>query len=225
MVKLFLGDNMEKMNEFFERRVNGYDEHMLNEVIGCKEAYSEMAGLIPQNTKTLLDLGCGTGLELEKIFERFPDMSVTGIDLTMKMLERLAAKFYDKDIVLICGDYFKTNFEENKFDAAVSFQTMHHFSKENKLELYKRIFSSLENSGVYIECDYMAETQDEEDRLFAENKKIREEMNIPENEFYHFDTPCTIENQIILFENAGFENVRKVFRMGNTTIIIGQKGK
>ena len=216
---------MEKMNVFFERRVNGYDEHMLNEVIGCKEAYAEMAELIPQNTKALLDLGCGTGLELEKIFERFPDMSVTGIDLTMKMLEKLEAKFPDKDIVLICGDYFKTNFEKNKFDAAVSFQTMHHFSKENKLELYKRIFSSLENGGVYIECDYMAETQDEEDRLFAENKKIREEMNILENEFYHFDTPCTIENQILLFENAGFENVRKAFKMGNTTIIIGQKGK
>ncbi len=216
---------MEKMNEFFERRVNGYDEHMLNEVIGCKEAYSEMAELIPQNTKTLLDLGCGTGLELEEIFKKFPHMSVTGIDLTMKMLERLAVKFSDKDIVLICGDYFRTSFEENKFDAAVSFQTMHHFPKENKLELYKRIYSSLENSGVYIECDYMVETQDEEDRCFAENKKFRAEMNIPENEFYHFDTPCTIENQILLFENAGFENVRKVFRMGNTTIIIGQKGK
>ena len=48
-------------------------------------------------------------------------------------------------------------------------------------------------------------------------------MNIPENEIYHFDTPCTIENQILLFENAGFKNVRKIFRMGNTSIIIGQK--
>ena len=37
----------------------------------------------------VLDLGCGTGLELDEIFRYFPDLAVTGIDLTREMLQQL----------------------------------------------------------------------------------------------------------------------------------------
>lgn len=214
---------IEKMDDFFAARADGYDEHMLNEVEGCKEAYEEMAKLVPNGTKNLLDLGCGTGLELEGIFERLPDISVTGIDLTKEMLDRLSEKYPDKNITLINGDYFKTDLGKSCFDTAVSFETMHHFSHEMKTGLYKKIYDSLKNNGVYIECDYMVETQEEEDHWYAENSRIRGEMSIPEGEFYHYDTPCTIENQIKMFTAAGFAKSEKVFRLGGTTIIIAYK--
>ncbi len=214
---------MEKMNEFFTARVDGYDEHMLNEVDGCREAYGEMSRIVPENTKNLLDLGCGTGLELEAIFKRFPDISVTGIDLTKAMLDKLEEKYRGKNITLIQGDYFRTDLGQNRFDTAISFQTMHHFSHEMKIGLYRKICDSLKSGGVYIECDYMVETQAEEEYWYAENVRIRREQNIPENEFYHYDTPCTIENQIKMFKAAGFLNAEKVYRMENTTIIIAKK--
>ena len=214
---------MEKMDEFFTARVDGYDEHMLNEVDGCREAYGEMSKLVPENTKNLLDLGCGTGLELEAIFKRFPDISVTGIDLTKAMLDKLEEKYRGKNITLIQGDYFRTDLGQNSFDTAISFQTIHHFSHEMKIGLYQKICDSLKSGGVYIECDYMVETQAEEEYWYAENVRIRREQNIPENEFYHYDTPCTIENQIKMFKAAGFFNAEKVYRMENTTIIIAKK--
>lgn len=214
---------MEKMDEFFTARVDGYDEHMLNEVDGCREAYGEMSRLVPENTKNLLDLGCGTGLELEAIFKRFPCISVTGIDLTKSMLDKLEEKYRGKNITLIQGDYFRTDLGQNRFDTAISFQTMHHFSHEMKIGLYQKICDSLKSGGVYIECDYMVETQAEEEYWYAENARIRREQNIPENEFYHYDTPCTIENQIKMFKAAGFLNAEKVYRMENTTIIIAKK--
>lgn len=214
---------MEKMDEFFAARVNGYDEHMLNEVEGCREAYGKMAELVPENTENLLDLGCGTGLELEEIFKRFPDVSVTGIDLAKAMLEKLSEKYGEKNITLINGDYFSTDLGLERFDTAVSFQTMHHFSHEMKIGLYKKIRNSLKSGGVYIECDYMVETQEEEDHWYAENSRIRKEMNISEKEFYHYDTPCTIENQIKMFLTAGFASAEKVYQVENTTIIIAKK--
>ncbi len=214
---------MEKMDEFFTARVDGYDEHMLNEVDGCREAYGEMSKLVPENTKNLLDLGCGTGLELEAIFKRFPDISVTGIDLTKAMLDKLEEKYRGKNITLIQGDYFRTDLGQNRFDTAISFQTMHHFSHEMKIGLYRKICDSLKSGGVYIECDYMVETQAEEEYWYAENVRIRREQNILENGFYHYDTPCTIENQIKMFKAAGFLNAEKVYRMENTTIIIAKK--
>ena len=38
-----------------------------------------------------------------------------------------------------------------------------------------------------------------------------------------YDTPCTIENQLALFQAAGFVRAEQVFRMENTTIVIAYK--
>lgn len=214
---------LEKMADFFAARVDMYDEHMLNDVEGCKEGYIKMAEFVPDNCSRLLDLGCGTGLELEEIFRKQPSVSVTGIDLCDEMLLRLKEKYADKTIKLICGDYFTADFGMC-YDCAVSFQTMHHFSKEKKTELYRKIYDALIDVGVYIECDYMVETEDEENHWFSENERIRKEQGIGENEFFHYDTPCTIENQKKLLKGAGFSNIEQVMRIENTTMLVARKG-
>lgn len=215
---------IESMSDFFAARVEGYDEHMIHNVLGCREGYVKMASLIPQDTQTLLDLGCGTGLELDEIFKRFPNIEVTGIDLTREMLEKLRQKHPAKNIQLICGDYFKTDLGTGKFDCAVSFETMHHFTPENKTELYRRIYSAIKPGGCYIECDYMVETQAEQEFLSAEAKRLRSEAGvINDTAFYHIDTPCTIHNQEKMMIEAGFGDVKQIFRIGNTSILIAQK--
>lgn len=214
---------MEKMTDFFTARAEGYDEHMLQNVEGCKEAYKEVAKLIPAACKSLLDLGCGTGLELDEIFKELPRIAVTGIDLTQAMLDKLKQKYRDKSIELICGSYFDVDLGTSKYDCAVSFQTMHHFSHEAKTALYRKVLQSLKENGIYIESDYMVEEQEEEDFYYAENKRIRKELNLPEREFYHYDTPCTISNQLSMLTMAGFSKAEKVFRSENTTIVIAHK--
>lgn len=54
---------------FFTARAEGYDQHMLEEVEGCSEGYSRMAQALPELLQDILDVGCGTGLELELIFQ------------------------------------------------------------------------------------------------------------------------------------------------------------
>ena len=214
---------LESMSEFFTARVVGYDEHMLEDVEGCREGYAEMARRIPAGTRTLLDLGCGTGLELDTIFPRFPDLHVTGIDLTAAMLDRLAEKHRDKALTLICGDYFEVDFGRACFDCAVSFETMHHFSHEKKTVLYRRICEALNDGGCYLECDYMVKTQAEEDFYFAENERLRREAGAREDEYFHYDTPCTVENQIRMLREAGFTEVEKILRLGGTVMLAAKK--
>ena len=36
---------------------------------------------------------------------------------------------------------------------------------------------------------------------------MKREQNLPEGEFYHFDTPLTVENETDALLNAGFEKV------------------
>jgi len=212
---------LERMSDFFTARLDGYEEHMLTEA--GKKGYKKLAELVPSNTAKILDLGCGTGLELDEIFKRLPFVSVVGIDLTQTMLDKLKQKYLDKNIKLICGNYFNVDLGENTFDTAISFQTMHHFSHVEKVGLYTKIRKALKSNGSYIECDYMVTEQSVEDELYAENARLRREMNIPQGEFYHFDTPCTVDNQIAMFKQAGFSSADSVFRMENTTIIVAQK--
>ena len=154
---------LEKMSDFFEKRLDGYDEHMLNEIDGAKDFYPYTAEQLPKGKNCrILDLGCGTGLELEFYFKINQSAKITGIDLSEGMLNALKSKFQDKNIKLIKGSYFEIPFGEDLFDGAVSVESLHHFTKEEKISLYKKLYKSLKNNGYFILTDYFALSYDEE---------------------------------------------------------------
>ncbi len=213
---------LEKMDDFFTARLSGYDHPMLVNVEGCAEGYVTAAQLLPAGMKTLLDLGCGTGLELDEIFRLHPCAAVTGIDMTPAMLAVLRQKHADKALTLIEGDYFTVSFGEECFDAAVSVESLHHFTPAAKLGLYKRLYAALRPGGVYVECDYMVETQAEEDFYCAELDRLKAAQGLAPETFYHYDTPLTVENQQHLLREAGFA-VRFISRKGGTTVLLAEK--
>ena len=88
-------DRLEDMAGFFRVRLDGYEEHMSL----WKDAYTEMERRLPQSVETLLDLGCGTGLELDAILSKRPNLRVTGVDLCPDMLDRLHQKHPQVEII------------------------------------------------------------------------------------------------------------------------------
>lgn len=213
---------LEPMRDFFAARVEGYDEHMLNHVEGCREGYRRMAKLLPEGISSLLDLGCGTGLEMEEIFARFPQVGVTGYDLTEAMLERLREKYSGRNVTTCCADYFTADFGVECFDAAVSFESLHHFSAERKLTLYRKIFNSLKAGGRFVNCDYMVLDQAEEEGLMARYNTMKHQQGLGE-EWYHFDMPLTVDHEMELLRAAGFAKVTLVWRQRNTTLVAAEK--
>ena len=215
---------LEKMDDFFAKRVNDYDEHMLNNIEGSEEFYDYTASLLPKDFKSkILDLGCGTGLELEKYFSLNPDAYVTAIDLSVAMLNKLKEKFSDKNIEIILGSYFDVPFGEFKYDRAVSVESLHHFTKEEKLTLYKKLFLALKPNGYFILTDYFAITEDLEKELFDNLRKIKKEQNIKDGEFYHYDTPLTVDHEMEILKKAGFKKVEMLKKWGNTCTIKAEK--
>ena len=202
---------LEKMDDFFAARVDGYNEHMKANIVGASSFYKYTASLLPaEKDANVLDLGCGTGLELEEYFSVNPRAKVTGIDLTEAMLESLRTKFLDKDITTICGSYFDVPFGEEKFDAAVSVESLHHFSKEQKIPLYSKLREALKPGGYFILTDYFADLDEQEDFFRRELIRIRKEQNLPEDVFYHYDTPLTVEHEKEALLLAGFTLVEEV---------------
>ena len=213
---------LEEMSDFFNTRFDGYETHMLRE--GNKQ-YVAVARLIPDTPGLkMLDLGCGTGLELDEIFKVNPTVCVTGIDLTESMLEKLRQKHAARknQLNLILADYFKYDFGVNVYDVVLSMQTLHHFVAEDKIRLYKKIKNALKPDGFYIESDYMAPDQAFEDLHFAENKRLRAEQGIKEG-YYHYDIPYTVEHQIEMLQKAGFGNVKIIDREEKGALLVARK--
>jgi len=220
---------LEEMSAFFNHRAEIYDEVHPEHLGGGMESKRIIASFLPEHTKTIMDFGIGTGLELESIFRRFPDIEVTGLDIADQMLGRLREKYPDKGIKLYCESYLTYDFGECRYDAALSLMTLHHYAHNTKKDLYRRIHRCLKPSGVYVECDYMlhgddyANAQEIEDANFAAYKRLKEELGITDNKEYHFDTPCTVENQKGMLSDAGFSDVKEMWHIGNTVILVAYR--
>ena len=208
---------LEKMGAFFDSRLDGYEEHQLTCIEGATSFYPFTASCLPLEPCTsILDLGCGTGLELEFYFKINPTAKVTGIDLAPGMLAALREKFSDKDISLIEGSYFDASFPENHYDAAVSVESLHHFTKEEKVPLYRKVYQALKADGYLVLTDYFAASDREEEQFQNELDRMKAEQGITDREFYHYDTPLTVEHEIQALREAGFSTVEVLNHWGAT---------
>ena len=208
---------LEKMRDFFEARLDGYDEHMMTNIESATEFYPFTAIMLPAIANChILDLGCGTGLELEEYYLLCPSAKVTGIDLSQGMLSTLGKKLADKDITLIVGSYFDVPFGKDVFEAAVSVESLHHFTKEEKIPLYAKLHTALKENGYFILTDYFSLSDDEEEMHRQNLIALKAEQGILDNEFYHYDTPLTVKHEAEALLEAGFSNVEVLNHWGAT---------
>ena len=208
---------LEKMSDFFEARLDGYDEHMMTNIESANEFYPFTAMQLPTaESSRILDLGCGTGLELQEYYKINSSAKVTGIDISQGMLTKLKRKFPGKDITLILGSYFDVPLGESVFDAAVSVESLHHFTKEEKVGLYSKLHVALKDNGYFILTDYFSLSDDEE-RMHRNNlTALKAEQGINDDEFYHYDTPLTVKHEIEALAEAGFTSVEVLNNWGAT---------
>ena len=211
---------LEKMGSFFDRRLDGYEEHQLNCIDSAREFYPFTAGCLPREKgASVLDLGCGTGLELEQYFQLNPTAKVTGIDLAPGMLAELKKKFPNRDINLVLGSYFDVPFGRAAYDAAVSVESLHHFTKEEKIPLYQKLHQALKPGGYFILTDYFSASEEAEAFYQAELSKLKALQGITDNEFYHYDTPLTVKHETESLSAAGFFSIEILKHWGATHTI------
>ncbi|MBQ7183534.1 MAG: class I SAM-dependent methyltransferase [Clostridia bacterium] len=209
------------MDDFFAARIDGYDAHMRRDIEGASGFYAYTASLLPSaEGSRVMDLGCGTGLELEEYFALNPAASVTGIDLSEVMLNVLKAKFPDKDLTLIRASYFDVPLGNGQYDAAVSVESLHHFPAAMKAQLYKKLCSALTENGVFILTDYFAESKEMEQEYFRDLAALKKEQGLSDDVFYHYDTPLTVDHEMDVLSRAGFRDVRIMKQWGESTYTV-----
>ena len=215
---------LEKMDDFFAARIDGYDEHMKRDIEGASGFYAYTASLLPSaEGSRVLDLGCGTGLELEEYFALNPVAAVTGIDLSETMLNVLKAKFPEKNLTLIRASYFDVPLGNGLYDAAVSVESLHHFPEGMKASLYEKLHSALAEKGIFVLTDYFAESEALEKEYFANLEALKREQRLDDGHFYHYDTPLTAEHEMAVLAKAGFTDVRILREWGTTWTLFAGK--
>jgi tRNA (cmo5U34)-methyltransferase len=217
----------EEMASFFNERASGYEEHMKETVESFDKYYACVSKPIDntQNMIEILDLGCGTGLEIESILKKTPNARITCIDMSEGMLDLLKEKYmkYMDRINIINGSYVDLPYGENKYDYVVSVMTMHHWKYDEKKCIYKKIGNALKNGGKYIEGDYYVTLEEEKELLDEYDEEIRKHK-LSEDSFYHLDIPFAVETQKKLFDEVGLNNFNIIWEIENQMIFVVEKG-
>jgi malonyl-ACP O-methyltransferase BioC len=74
--------------------------------------------------RSVLDIGCGTGMLLRGVGERFPDAALAGIDLAPGMVTATRSALIErKGAVVVAGDAEQLPFPDGSFDLVVSTST------------------------------------------------------------------------------------------------------
>lgn len=105
------------------------------------------------------------------------------------------------------GFLFCIPFEKDAFDATVSVESLHHFTKEEKVHLYRKVWKAVTTNGYFILTDYFAKAEEEAVYLMCEFNRLKAEQEIQDKALYHFDTPLTIDYEIQALNEAGFSSV------------------
>lgn len=210
----------EEMADFFANRIDLYEDVHLGH---WAEEYAHIADYLDDSINSLLDIGCGTGLELDAVFQRFPAIQVTGIDLSCVMLSKLKEKYSQHSLHLIEADYFQYPFAPSDYDAALSVETLHHFPYEKKQQIYHKLFHTLKAGGSYLECDYYACCDEEEKLCMSEYAYRRQKAGIAADTYIHIDIPLTLTHQVELMLNAGFSSVQVLYMNQGTVIVKATK--
>lgn len=185
----------EKNREFFNRKIEEYDATHAT----FMKTKNELCSYLPQDVTKILDLGVGTGLELIEIFKKYPNVDVTAIDISEKMLEKLRQRDFSDHIHIIQDNFFDVDFGDD-YDAVISTSALHHFLLKDKLVLYKKIYQALKMGGVFLNADKIVNTDLEEEEAIEYYKLYAHEKP-------HIDRPLSIHHEKEILKEAGFQNI------------------
>lgn len=192
--------------DYFNEEATKHDELFVQRM-GMSEFYDEIERQINKCPKknNILVLGCGTGLEIERI--KFP-ANITALDIAENMLKVLREKSLHKDVKLttVCGSILEVDFGEQAYDIVLSCYVMHHFDEKQKINIYRKIYHCLTSQGTFINGDTMVDNYEEEYKHYKQAEKIYADYNLPFASL-HIDAPLCLEHEFDIINKAGFSDI------------------
>jgi len=154
------------LKESFDAIAAGYDGQrrwIIPDFTGFYGAAVRAAASSMENP-SILDIGAGTGHLSGFLLDAYPGARITLMDISENMLavarERLGGR---GNVRYVVADYRHADLG-GPFDVICSALSIHHLERDEKRVLYRGIFDSLGEGGLFVNADEVAGETAEEDR-------------------------------------------------------------
>jgi len=187
--------------------------------------------------QSILDLGCGSGIVEERLFQTIPGVRVVGIDSSPSMLELAASRLrrWSERLDLIESEFnsldlVKTAIEP--FGIVISVQALHNVSHDIKKRVFRQVRQVLDRDGAFYILDRIRIDPElfEQTRLVLErlatlhNVTINEGLTYPQHVELlkqRGDDPASLKEHLDWLRDAGFL-ADCVYSYGNRALVIAR---
>jgi 2-polyprenyl-3-methyl-5-hydroxy-6-metoxy-1,4-benzoquinol methylase len=92
---------------------------------------------IGSNKRLVLEIGCGTGLFTKELAAT--DNTIIAIDISDALIKKAKERVHAKNVKLVVGNAYKTEFKSNSYDFIVGSSSLHHLEVDSALKEFSRI--------------------------------------------------------------------------------------
>ena len=204
-----------------------YDARIRSFIPNYEEMLAEAASVLPPRTRTIVDLGTGTGALAARCLAVVPEARVVGIDGNPDILEVAARRLRNRG-TFICQTF--QNAPLPPCDAVVASFSLHHIrTRTAKARMYRRIFRALKRRGLFIAVDCYPSTSVgiARNQLMTWNAHLRRTYSPSRSvalldAWSHEDVYVPLEAEILLMERSGFR-VDVLWRKGPFAVLMGMR--
>lgn len=219
----------------FDKYATQYDSARRKLIPCFDEFYQTAVDLIPfpeQQAIAVLDLGAGTGLMSGLVAGRYPNSTITLVDVAEKMLEEAKLKFahLGNRFDFRVGDYSTMSDYGKSFDLVISSLSIHHLAAETKQALFRLIHSYLKPGGLFINADQVLGASGAIEQLYRrkwveqvkQNGTTETELEAAFERMKE-DKMSTLADQLQWLNDAGFTDVNCWFKHYSFVVFSGSK--
>jgi tRNA (cmo5U34)-methyltransferase len=209
---------------YFGSMVESYDSLIRRAVPRYDEMTARLIDYLPRESRSILELGCGTGNLSLLLARNFPAASLTLVDGSPDMIALTRSRIADSELSTNSPTYIAAQFEdltlpESSFDLVVSSISLHHVA--DKARLYRRIRALLRAGGSFCFADQIRGEPESNHQINWDRwlDYCREPGNCTKEEIDSLldhaaahDHYVPLAQHVSLLSDAGFINIDCVWR-------------
>jgi ubiquinone/menaquinone biosynthesis C-methylase UbiE len=147
-----------RFTDFTDALIPVYDRLFTVVMGNANEVFRErvLDRTAPRNGERLLDAGCGTGMTVLRIAERFPECAVHGVDISPNMIAVARRHAAQKGLMaeFRVGSITALPYPDAAFDVVITNIMFHHLDLAEKRRAVREVARVLKDGGRYVSAEF-----------------------------------------------------------------------